>query len=79
MKTTLPFVLDLNFYPEREDEAHWTLMQMFDGRGGYPADIPLTEMIRLVVDGELLLWDAMYEVDDEGEIHARWRRRPVEK
>jgi hypothetical protein len=28
----LPFKLDLNFYPEREDEAHWTLMQMFDGR-----------------------------------------------
>jgi hypothetical protein len=68
--------LDLNFYPEREDGAHWALMQMFDGHGDYPADVPLTEMIRLVVDTELLLWDAMYEVDSEtGEIHARrWSR-----
>jgi hypothetical protein len=75
MKTTLPFELDLNFYPEREDEAHWTLMQMFNGRGNYPVDIPLVEMIRLVVDGELLLWAALYEVDAEtGEIRARWRR-----
>jgi hypothetical protein len=71
--------IDLNFYPEREDEAHWTLMQMFDGCGGYPVNIPLAEMIRLIVDAELLLWDAMYEVDGEGEIHVRWRKRPVEK
>jgi hypothetical protein len=44
--------------------------------GDYPIDVPLTQMIRLVVDAELLLWDAMYEVDAEtGEIHARrWRR-----
>jgi hypothetical protein len=75
MKTTLPFALDLNFYPEQQDEAHWTLMQMFDGRGDYPTSIPLTEMIRLVVDGDLLLWAAIYRVDDEtGEIVPRWRR-----
>jgi hypothetical protein len=51
-------------------------MQMFDGRGDYPVDVPLAEMIRLVVDAELLLWDTMYEVDGEtGEIHARrWSR-----
>jgi hypothetical protein len=74
MTTKLPFELDLNFYPEREDEAHWTLMQMFDGHGDYPVDIPLAQMIRLVVDGELLLWAALYAVDDDGEIRARWRR-----
>jgi hypothetical protein len=46
MKTTLPFKLDLNFYPEREDEAHWALMQMFDGHGDYPTNIPLTAHAR---------------------------------
>jgi hypothetical protein len=49
-------------------------MQMFNGHGDYPVDVPLAEMIRLVVDGEPSLWAALYEVDDDGEIRARWRR-----
>jgi hypothetical protein len=75
-KTTLPFKLDFNFYPEREDEAHRTLMQIFNEHGDYLANLSLAKAIRLIVDTKLLLWDTLYEVDTEtGEFHARrWRR-----
>jgi hypothetical protein len=65
--------LDFNFYPEREEEAHWTLMEIcLTADGDYPANIPLAKLIRLIVDTKLLLWETLYEIDAEtGEIHAR--------
>ena len=67
----------ISFGFEQEKDAHWKLMQLFDGCDDYPPNLTLAQLIRLIERAEHLLWFAMYDVTEDGEIVARWRA-PIE-
>jgi hypothetical protein len=61
-------MIDLNFYPEQH---------MNDLVGLTDVEVPqgwtLGQLIRVAHDAKLDLWAALNEVDDDGNIRARWK------
>ena len=64
-------MIDLNFYPEDHGEEIAVIPYVV-------ADCDLTgwdfrKLVESILDARLLLWAALYEVDDDGAVRAKWR------
>lgn len=67
MSTKMP-PIDFNFYPEQHLDE---LDQLWDEE--VPKGWTIGRFIEEVYNAKLLLWHALYKVDDDGYIKPRWK------